>query len=173
MSARISLDYLPTPRVHYHVPMPEQMLAYSLGYEGISLERYVEMLKAHGIAAVVDVREHAWSYKKGFSKRPLQERLTSEGIGYVHIKSAGNPSRNRKAGLASDQVIARYREHLDSDPSCLDEVLAEVRRYAAEGGVCLLCFERKPHDCHRKVILDRLADYDSTLLSLHLAEESV
>ena len=79
--------------------------------------------------------------QKGFSKKPLQERLASEGIGYVHLKSAGNPSRNRKAGLPSDQVIARYREHLDADSSCLEEVLLEVRRYAAEGGVCLLCYE--------------------------------
>lgn len=148
------------------------MCAYSLGYEGISLDRYVEVLKSHKISLVVDVRETPWSYKPGFSKKPLAERLEAESIGYIHLKSAGNPSKNRKMGLPQQEVIELYREHLDADPSCLDEIYKLIISTWGDGAVCLLCFEEKPHDCHRKVILDRLMKDRGGLVTQHLHAQS-
>ena len=147
--------------------MAGTLRAYSLGYEGISLDRYVDVLKSHDISVVVDVRETPWSYKPGFSMRPLAERLETEGISYVHLKSAGNPSKNRKKGLPQGDVIELYKQHLDSDPSCLEVILDLIKKTLA-GSVCLLCFERMPHDCHRKVILDRIADRGDRLITCHL-----
>jgi uncharacterized protein (DUF488 family) len=150
--------------------MKKVVSVYSLGYEGITLDDYVEHLKSHNITMVVDVRETPWSYKKGFSKKPLSERLKQEGIGYAHVKSAGNPSKNRKLGLPQEEVISLYRKHLESDPSCLAEIDALILTAEPSGGVCLLCFERKPHDCHRKVILDKLLDRNARLVVRHLGE---
>jgi uncharacterized protein (DUF488 family) len=90
--------------------------AYSLGYEGISLDRYIEVLKWHKISVVIDVRETPWSYKPGFSKKPLSERLEAEQISYVHLKAAGNPSKNRKMGLPQQEVIKLYKKHLVARP---------------------------------------------------------
>jgi uncharacterized protein (DUF488 family) len=133
---------------------------FSLGYEGRSLDEYVRLLKANSICVVVDVRETPWSFKKGFSRRPLSERLEAEGIRYVHVKSAGNPSRNRKQGLPQAEVIELYKQHLDENPTCLGEISALVEE-CQDGDVCLLCFENRPHDCHRKVILDRLSSEEA------------
>jgi uncharacterized protein (DUF488 family) len=149
--------------------MGSALPVYSLGYEGVSLDRYVALLKSRGIAVVVDVRETPWSYKRGFSKKPLAERLNSEGISYVHVKSAGNPSRNRKMGLPQQKVIALYKKHLEADPSCLIEISTIIADASHSGGVCLLCFERKPHECHRKVILDKLAEQSRALVICHLS----
>ena len=102
--------------------MNSPLRAYSLGYEGISLDRYVELLKANGIEVLVDVRETPWSFKRGFTKQALSERLSSIGIRYVHVKSAGNPSRNRKLGLPQQSVIDLYKLHLDANPECLREI---------------------------------------------------
>lgn len=152
--------------------------AYSLGYEGLSLNRYIDVLKASNISLVVDVRETPWSYKPGFSKKPLSERLHADGIAYVHLKSAGNPSRNRKMGLPQHDVIELYSKHLDADSSCL-EAITDLILNSANGAVCLLCFERDPHACHRKVILDRLAGHMTSFMACHLhgseipSEESV
>jgi uncharacterized protein (DUF488 family) len=146
--------------------MTDSLRVYSLGYEGISLERYVQVLKANDVALVVDVRETPWSYKPGFSKKPLAECLSEHGIFYVHLKSAGNPSRNRKMGLAQNAVIDLYKEHLDENPGCLDEIYELIAK--SPGPVCLLCFEEKPHDCHRKVILDRIAEQNRNLIACHL-----
>jgi uncharacterized protein (DUF488 family) len=148
--------------------MSTSLRAYSLGYEGISLDRYVEVLKSHQISLVIDVRETPWSYKPGFSKKPLSERLESEQISYIHLKAAGNPSKNRKMGLPQQQVIQLYKEHLESEPSCLETIYGLIREKHRQGAVCLLCFEEKPHDCHRKVILDTLAEQTGTLITCHL-----
>jgi uncharacterized protein (DUF488 family) len=149
--------------------MTNTLRAYSLGYEGMNLDRYVDVLKSHKISIVIDVRETPWSYKPGFSKKPLAERLDAEGISYLHLKSAGNPSRNRKLGLPQHKVIELYKKHLDSDPSCLRPILDLIKGHARSGAVCLLCFEKEPHDCHRKVILDRLAEQSQKLMTYHLS----
>ncbi len=153
--------------------MFETPRAYSLGYQGMSLEEYVEVLKANNVALVIDVRETPWSYKPGFSKKPLSEGLEANGIAYVHVKSAGNPSANRKMGLPQSEVIERYKQHLENNPSCLDEIYDLMVNRAWDGAVCLLCFEEKPHDCHRKVILDKLSEKRGALIARHLyAQES-
>jgi len=151
--------------------MANTLRAYSLGYEGISLDQYIEVLKANNITVVIDVRETPWSYKPGFSKKPLAERLQADGICYVHVKSAGNPSRNRKMGLPQHKVIDLYKQHLDQDPRCLDEIYDLITM--TRGSVCLLCFEQEPHDCHRKVILDRIADNTQNLMTCHLSGRTI
>jgi uncharacterized protein (DUF488 family) len=148
------------------------MRAYSLGYEGLNLDQYIEVLKAHGITLIIDVRETAWSYKPGFSKKPLEERLSSENISYIHLKSAGNPSRNRKLGLPQNEVIELYRRHLNTNTSCLDEIYKLMKSVGDSGGVCLLCFEAQPHDCHRTVILNKLAEDRGGLITCHLSGQS-
>jgi uncharacterized protein (DUF488 family) len=139
---------------------------YSLGYEGLSLERYCDVLKANNVIVVVDVRETPWSYKRGFSKKPLSEGLKAQGITYVHIKSAGNPSKNRKQGFAPEVVLELYKEHLDAHPDCLEEIYDLI--VMTNGAVCLLCFEQRPNECHRTVILDRIARQTNNLISCHL-----
>jgi uncharacterized protein (DUF488 family) len=148
--------------------MFETLRAYSLGYQGISLEQYVNVLKDNNVSMVIDVRETPWSYKPGFSKKPLSEGLQANGIAYVHVKSAGNPKANRKMGLPQAEVIERYKEHLEGNPGCLDEIYELIAGRAWDGAVCLLCFEEKPHDCHRKVILDKLSEKKGKLMTCHL-----
>ena len=153
--------------------MLDTLRAYSLGYQGMTLARYIKILSAHDVSTVIDVRETAWSYKPGFSKKALAEELHANGIGYLHLKSAGNPSKNRKSGLPQLEVIELYKQHLDHNPVCLDEILAFILASPEEGPICLLCFEEEPHDCHRKVILDRLAERTGRISILHLSARSI
>ena len=75
------------------------MVVLTLGYEGIGIQEYVDTLRAHSVGIVIDVRETAWSFKKGFSKAPLAKALASARIDYLHLKSAGKcgptPSRRQ------------------------------------------------------------------------------
>src|SRR5260370_1236139 len=98
------------------------MKIFTLGYQGLNLQQYITLLEAADVAVVVDVRETAWSYKPGFSKSPLREGLNRAGIDYIHLKSAGNPSKNRKTARTTKECLSRYRRHLLSNPACLDEL---------------------------------------------------
>ena len=102
---------------------------------------------------MIDVRELPWSRRAEFSKKALAERLAREGIRYVHVRAAGNPRANRKSGASSEEILARYREHLARTPGVLDEILA------AAGGrpAALLCYEADAAACHRSVLLEELA----------------
>lgn len=141
----------------------------TLGYEGISIEEYVAALKVFSAGAVLDVRETAWSFKKGFSKAPLQAALEANGIQYFHIKEAGNPSVNRKTAKNSADCLVKYRRHLKADPSCLVTLLNYAEMFSKTGRpACLTCYERLPSDCHRSILLESLKESEPGLSALHI-----
>jgi uncharacterized protein (DUF488 family) len=43
-----------------------------------------------------------------------------------------------------------FAAHMQTEPA--QEGLADAISLAAEKPVCLLCFERAPHDCHRSIV---------------------
>jgi uncharacterized protein (DUF488 family) len=75
---------------------------YTLGYQGVDVNTYVQRLKAAGAGIVADVRETPWSHKRGFCKNALSSELSKAGIDYIQVKSAGNPKgeSSHRPGLA-------------------------------------------------------------------------
>lgn len=128
--------------------------AFSVGYEGRSVEELVALLAEAGVQRIVDVRELPLSRRKGFSKTPLREALATRGIDYVHLRAAGNPFRDKT--LVLEESLARYAAHLDGHPEILDEVEGAL----ADRPAALLCLERDVKGCHRSVIVDRLLRRD-------------
>ena len=124
-----------------------------IGYQGRTIDALIERLRSASIRAVIDVRELPWSRRPEFAQKKLAERLTQEGLRYVHLRSAGNPRENRKSGAASEEILARYRVHLARTPFVLDEILAAARSEHA----ALLCYEADVKECHRSVLLKALA----------------
>ena len=131
---------------------------FTIGYEGLSPERLHAALKAADVAVLADVRAVANSRKRGFSKGALKAGLVGAGLGYEHFRSLGTPKSGREAARAHDAGLMRRiycEEVLDTaDGGLALDALAEL---AAERPVCLLCFERDPARCHRRVLAERLA----------------
>lgn len=124
-----------------------------IGYQGRSPDELVAALRAASIVTVIDVRELPWSRRPGFSRRRLEAHLADAGIGYLHLRAAGNPRENRKGGRPVDECMRRYRAHLARIPEVLREILALAER----GPTALLCYEAEGEACHRSVLLDELA----------------
>ena len=131
---------------------------FTIGYEGLSPDRLHAALKAADVAVLADVRAVANSRKRGFSKSALKAGLAEAGLGYEHFRSLGTPKSGREAARAHDAGLMRRiycEEVLDTaDGGLALDALAEL---AAERPVCLLCFERDPARCHRRVLAERLA----------------
>lgn len=131
---------------------------FTIGYEGLDSERLVGVLRSAGVATLADVRAVANSRKRGFSKGALGTSLREAGLGYAHLRSLGTPKSGRQAARAGDAALMRRiycEEVLDTAAglAALDELAA-----LAEGvPICLLCFERDPAGCHRRVLAERLA----------------
>ncbi len=145
------------------------MKVFSLGYQGLSLENYVETLLASNVGIVLDVREVAWSYNRRYIKSVLQSILSDAGIKYIHLKVCGNPSANRKTAKSVEECLSRYSEYLKNNLECLEILLEYVEAASKEGKpACLTCYEHKPEDCHRKILTDALGEIVPKLQISHL-----
>lgn len=143
---------------------------YTLGYQGLTLDEYIELLKEHPISKVVDVRAVAWSRKPGFSKGAMQKGLGAKGIDYLHLQSAGNPFRKDEDG---ENILAKYKDYLRANQESLAVIEDEVGRALEKtSSVCLTCFEKEPQDCHRTIIAEILLERDPRLHIVHLGERS-
>jgi uncharacterized protein (DUF488 family) len=124
---------------------------FTFGYEGSSIDAFVERLVEARIQQIVDVRELPLSRKRGFSKTSLGQRLEASGIGYVHVPALGCPKSIRDQ-YRLDKNWAHYtRDFL----AHLRTVQADVRALvgmASEQRACLVCFEADYQACHRTFV---------------------
>lgn len=141
---------------------------FTIGYEGRQLDDLIDTLRRHRVERVVDVRELPLSRRKGFSKTGLGTSLEGAGISYEHIKPLGTPKPLRdmyKSGRVAEGE-AGYREHLHG---VAHPYLAELADSVEDGPVsCLLCYEAKPDECHRSVIVEGLSELIAELQVEHL-----
>ena len=130
---------------------------FTIGYEGISLEQYLNKLIGKDVKALVDVRKNPMSMKYGFTKSQLLKACGSVGIQYIHFPEVGIISEQRQelnCQTDYDNLFARYREetlpHTLSTQEAIFNLLQEKKRIA------LTCFEANICQCHRKHLADAI-----------------
>lgn len=131
---------------------------YTIGYEGRTIDIFVEKLKRKGITRLIDVREKPLSRKKGFSKNALRERLEAEGIEYIHMPQLGSPSDIRhdyKDGGSEIVFFEKYRQYVRDYR--MDDV-RELKQYVSEQPSVIMCFEDSYIHCHRRVLADLIVE---------------
>jgi uncharacterized protein (DUF488 family) len=132
---------------------------FTIGYEGAELDRFLTALQDAGVATLADVRAVALSRKRGFSKSALRDALAGRDIGYEHFRALGTPKEGRQAARAGDGELMRRiycQEVLDTQPA--QDAFEELAALAQAKPICLLCFERDPANCHRRILAQRLAE---------------
>ncbi len=139
---------------------------FTIGYEGADPDRFVDALRGAGVALVADVRAVALSRKRGFSKNQLRSRLAEAEIGYRHFIDLGTPKAGREAARAGDAGTMRriFCEQLATDAALI--ALDDLAEAAEKQPLCLLCFERDPAFCHRRILAERLQERGMTATDL-------
>ncbi|MCZ2355363.1 MAG: DUF488 domain-containing protein [Bacteroidia bacterium] len=145
-------------------PKSEATILFTIGYEGISLEEYLNRLLKNDVKILVDVRNNPLSMKYGFSKSQLQRFCNSLGIEYVHYPEVGIQSEQRQelnTQADYDKLFAVYRKNnltqTTSSQVKILNLLKEKKRIA------LTCFEANICQCHRKHLaeaIENLPDFD-------------
>jgi uncharacterized protein (DUF488 family) len=113
------------------------------------------------------VRAVALSRKRGYSKNVLRTALEANDITYRHFIQLGTPKSGRDAARAGDSERMRRiycHEVLTSEPA--QAALEELAELAEVQPVCLLCFERDPANCHRRILAQRLEERGWTTVDL-------
>jgi uncharacterized protein (DUF488 family) len=141
---------------------------FTIGYEGLDPERLTGALQGAGVAVLADVRAVANSRKRGFSKGALKAGLEEAGLGYVHLRQLGTPKSGREAARADDAALLRkiYCEDVLDTADGL-AAIDELAAMAGRAPLCLLCFEREPERCHRRILAERLAGRGFTVTDLY------
>jgi uncharacterized protein (DUF488 family) len=129
---------------------------YTIGYEGIDIERFLALLRAHDIQTLVDIRELPLSRKPGFSKKALERRLARADIQYIHVQSLGCPREIRQQYRA-DGDWTRYEVAFVAHLQTQEAALAAVSASAAEARCALMCFEADASFCHRRMVAAAVA----------------
>lgn len=130
---------------------------YTIGYEGISLEEYLNKLLVKGVKALIDVRNNPQSMKYGFTKAQLIKACLSVGIDYVHFPQVGIVSearQNLKNQSDYDKLFEKYRnETLSRTVSVQEKILSLLKD---KKRIALTCFEANICQCHRKHLAEAI-----------------
>jgi hypothetical protein len=136
---------------------------YTLGYEGLSIDTFVNLLLSRNIARVIDVREYPFSRRSEYTAKNLGEALGFAGIVYTGMPEVGIPTKARKAILADkskEELLIYYEEEI---LPTIDEEANRVAQMVHQGSVALICHEEDPRECHRSRFSARVVSLDHTL----------
>jgi uncharacterized protein (DUF488 family) len=130
----------------------------TIGYEGNTLDEFLDELSAAGVELLIDVRAIAASRRPGFSKTALAGAARERGIDYLHLRALGTPKAGRDAARKGRiaQMRAIYEEQLQTPEAEL--AIEQAHAVAGVRHAALLCFERDAACCHRAIVAERLME---------------
>ncbi len=135
----------------------DSAVVFTIGYEGLSLEKYLNTLIQNDVRVLCDVRNNPISRKFSFSKDLLSHAVTKIGIDYVHVPELGIVSEKRKHLSVDAEYTALFEEYAHQLPSRKGFIDTLFSIYMDKKRIALTCFEHDPAHCHRHVLSDYMA----------------
>lgn len=125
---------------------------YTIGHSTHSMGKVIELLTAHGVTAVADVRSHPYSrFNPQFNRENLRADLKTAGISYAFLgRELGARSEDRTCyvdGTVEYDLLART--------GLFQQGLTRVAEGAKSNRVVLMCAEKDPLTCHRAILVCR------------------
>ena len=136
-----------------HDPAGGQVV-FSIGHSNYSLDRFLELLRAHGIEVVVDVRSQPYSkYSPHFSAPALKKAVIDTGFKYLYL---GRELGGRPDGAEYYDADGRVFYDKLAQNSVFLAAIRRVERGASDYRVALMCSEENPAVCHRHRLVGRV-----------------
>ena len=134
--------------------------AWTIGHSTLALAELSEILLAHEIEQVADVRRYPASRRHPqFNRETLAEYLEGRSIRYRWFEAlGGRRSGHARASSPNGGIRVRgFREYADYmlTPEFL-AALEELVAWMSEGRTAYLCAEKLWWQCHRRLISDAL-----------------
>ncbi len=120
------------------------MRTYTLGTDHRDRHDFTRILIKYGIEVLFDVRRVPESGEEHFTRGGLDSLCSAQGISYVFLgNELGGPrDRDYRAWMATDSFKHWF---------------GVIRSKLEKRVCCILCAERTPRRCHRRIIGDELA----------------
>ena len=131
---------------------------YTIGHSTHTIEQFIELLKAHGIEELVDVRTIPRSrHNPQFGREDLAASLQQAGIAYTHLGKLGGLRHASKDSVNLGWQNTSFRGFADymATPE-FTSGLDELKSLAEQKTIAIMCAEAVPWRCHRSLISDAL-----------------
>jgi uncharacterized protein (DUF488 family) len=151
----LNIDQL--AKVNLQINKSFERVLFTIGYEGNSLEEYLNKLIRNNVRLLVDVRKNPLSMKFGFSKALLKKYCESVGVGYLHIPEVGINSELRQELDSQedyDKLFKKYKKTVLSDTIPIQENILKLLEQHQR--IALTCFEANICQCHRKPLAEAI-----------------
>ncbi len=135
----------------------EEPMFFTIGYEGISLETYLNKLIINDVRLLVDVRKNSFSMKYGFSKSQLKNACESIGIVFMHLPQLGIESENRQELNSLNDYKKLFESYKMTTLKTNIEYLFQLKDLSEKYlRVAITCFEKEICMCHRGVVAEEI-----------------
>jgi len=131
---------------------------HTIGHSTRPIEEFVRILKAHGIAQLVDVRTIPKSrHNPQFNRETLSVSLKAAGIEYHHMPGLGGLRRAQPDSINTAWRNASFRGYADyMQTEAFAENLQQLIELADGKPTAIMCAEAVPWRCHRSLVADAL-----------------
>ena len=131
---------------------------WTVGHSTRSAEEFKEILLAHQIKVLIDVRSFPGSRRyPHFNKPELSRQLDSIGLLYLHLPALGGrrrPSPDSKNTAWKNSSFRAYADHIES--ADFREGIETLLEVAQTKRTAVMCAEALWWRCHRSLIADFL-----------------
>jgi len=130
---------------------------FTVGYEGLTVDAFLNKLISNNISVVVDVRNNPQSMKHGFSKISFKHYVENAGMKYIHIPELGIPSAIRKGlgeSISYSTLFKNYESKLLPKQENAVKQLLDLTKQKER--IVLVCFEADHYHCHRHTLVEHL-----------------
>lgn len=131
---------------------------FTIGYSTRTIDAFIELLEAHSIKMVIDIRTIPKSrHSPEFNKDELKLFLKKAKIGYRHIKELGGLRHTSKHSMNTGWINPSFRGFADyMETPAFQSGLEKLEKIAKKKRCVLMCAEGVPWRCHRSLIADAL-----------------
>lgn len=144
-------------RVKENVPQSSKFALFTIGYEGISIEQYINKLLKEDVKVLCDVRKNSFSMKYGFNKSQLEMVCKGVGIQFLHIPEVGIESSKRKELKTQSDYDLLFEDYKHKViPETLSQQEQIVNLLEQNHRVAITCFEKDICQCHRKPLSEAI-----------------
>lgn len=138
-------------------PQSSKKALFTIGYEGLSLEEYINKLLAADVKVLCDVRKNSFSMKYGFNKSQLQMACDGVGIRFIHIPEVGIMSDKRRELHTQQDYDILFEDYRKTVlPQTLNQQEEILNLIKTHDRVAITCFEANICQCHRKHLAESL-----------------
>jgi uncharacterized protein (DUF488 family) len=136
-------------------------IIYTIGTQGMTDEAFIALLKERGVDAVIDIRlRNEGRYYRFASGKHIKALCEANGIAYRHdtrFSPTGEMLDQFKAGQDWPVYEQAYQALIEQRDMVRlwHEVTAGFMR------PCLLCAEKMPDQCHRRLLGERLSQAEA------------